>query len=121
VSLGERAFFIRHGVLFDADNLGETAARCWPRNLYLQGRAATREDAVERFVSDVLERIAENTLEQGEMEPVYNAWVVVDPLTPDARDRYPIGAGDIAQATLQANFFVRPGRAPILRAATEPD
>jgi hypothetical protein len=50
-----------------------------------------------------------------------NAWVVVDPLTPDARDRHPIGAGDIAQATLQANFFVRPGRAPILRAAVDLD
>jgi len=108
----QRDYFIRDGVLFEADNVRETARLCLPRNLILQSVCASIDAAAERFVQEVLSRIAAGTYQLDQMMRVYDAWFVVDQPAPRS---FGIADIDLSQAKLQVNFFVRPGRQPILR------
>jgi hypothetical protein len=114
----DRDYVLRDGVLFDVHNLNETASHCWVRNRYLQGLAATAAEARELLLTLVLEHVAREKYHLGQMAPAYNAWFVVDgfdakrPYTPPGIDR-----DEAATIRLEVNFFVRPGREPILRDA----
>lgn len=112
----DRTWLLRDGVLFDVHNLNETASHCWARNQYLQGLAATAAEARERLLALVLEQIAGEQFEPGQMVQAYNAWFVIDDFDATQPCKLPdIEASEVASIRLVVNFFVRPGRVPVLR------
>ncbi|MGH8104851.1 MAG: hypothetical protein ACREO1_16265 [Arenimonas sp.] len=109
----DREFEVRDEVMFDIHNVQDTAKHCWTRNRYLQGNASY-EAAAETLMVEVLKRI-EQGITPGEFFFIFNAWCVVDAITPGT-----IGiVADVSFADIrwQANFFVRLGRSPALQDA----
>jgi len=106
-----RALELHGGVLFDPQNVSETARYCRARNLYLQGCTTDADAAAEILVKRVLEHIRNPSQMSGEPFQVFDAWCVVD--DPDQRVTTMIGNDQLPSAP-QANFFVRLGRQPVL-------
>lgn len=116
---GDRIFDVRDRVSFDCRNVLDTAQHCRARNPYLQSNADSSEAVAEMFMEEVLKHIQRGEYRAGQVLPIYNAWVVIDEITPDSKGV--MGGQDIAEARLRANFFVRLGRQPSLREITEFD
>ncbi|MGH8032420.1 MAG: hypothetical protein ACREO8_08675 [Luteimonas sp.] len=106
---------MRDGVLFDHHNVLDTAKHCWTRNLFLQGRA-TVDGAAEALITEALQEIREGVV-AGKLFSIYNAWCVVDAITPGTTGT--IGGASLPDARWQANFFVRLGRQPELQAISD--
>lgn len=113
----DREFELRDGVLFDNHNVQDTAAHCWARNLVLQGRAATANAAAEKLIAEALQEVQQG-ITSGQMFQVYNAWCVVDAVTPGTKGMI-AGVPFPAEARWEANFFVRLGRSPALREVSD--
>jgi len=109
--MNHREFEIRDRVVFDHRNVIETANHCWARNGYLQGKAASVEAAAEKLIAEVLKHVG--TEAPGTMFPIFQAWCVLDPISPGSVGK--VGDQEISQADWQANLFVRLGRQPVLR------